>query len=310
MKRGEPGGLRSRGAWGVVRRQQRLLGVLFLGGVILLLPHAQWWKPLFRQFTVDPQHVKVALSPAWVGDETRDAICADLATLPPVSLRDDREIKEWIAKAESVSGWIRKVEKIRRRYPARIELQLELRQPVAVLESQSELWLIDPEGTVVANAESAGDYIRNRRLPVIHRPKGVGPLAANQRLYDEACLEGLRVAMEMAPYKELLPACLEIAVIDVAPLVTADPRRVSDVDLYTIGGIQVQWGRSRASPRFGGIEPSVDQKIRCMTLIASRHPDLDGVKLIQAQFVKPPESDARQSLSPLTDLLSGGGRQS
>ncbi len=294
--------------WSWIAARPRSVGVLLLVGAVVLLPYAQWWKPLQRDFLLDPRIVHVELCPAWIEDSLRESICADLAALPAVPLRDDGALLEWGESLSRSCGFIDRVEQLRRRYPDQLEVRLKLREPVAVIESNHKCWLIDAQGVVLGEAQLALELLRSRRLPVIHRPKGLGLLRPTDRIRDDACLEGLRVAREIAPFKSFLPPSLEIAVIDLSPLVIGQPGRISDIDLFTSGGVRVEWGRSCGSPRFGGLEATPESKIRFMVQMASRYPDLDGVEVIQAQFARPSGASSPPS-TPITDLLSSGGRE-
>src|SRR5688572_20140416 len=247
-----------------------------------------------RAFLVDPAHLELASAPAWFDGPIEENLRAALAALAPAPLRDDDDVSELLNSLAGASGWIRSLDRVEKRYPNRLEIEVTLRRPVALLETEDELVLVDAEGVVVAPAAEAGRFLERHELPLVHGPRPLADGTPGTIVRDRWLEEGLRVALELAPHRgTLADRMLHLDVIDVSA--QASPSRsesqhggaLTEVELWTREGIAIEWGRSSTHPQFGALELPPDAKVRALLRVAAKHPELAGIRRIRLQFDQP-----------------------
>jgi len=280
---------RGAGAFALARRVFLPLIAVGVATAIFGLPHLRAIEARESgAYVADPMQCELERAPAWFGGDVEADVRASLAELPPQTLRDDAAVDAYAATIARSSGWIKSIDRAAKRYPNRLEIGLTLRTPVALVEGGEGLLLADAEGVVVAPAEKAADYVASHDLPIVHSLNRVKECAPGGSLRDRAVLDGLAVAQEIAPFRDLLRARdLEVVIIDVAGPKRAGATGLSDVDLYTRSGLAIEWGRARSSSRLGVLEPAPDAKIRGLLRVASRSSGVAGIHAIRLQFSPP-----------------------
>jgi hypothetical protein len=241
-----------------------------------------------RGFLIDPMHVALAAGPAWLEGTLGTRVRARLAELEPAPLRDDGALARLIEGVEGSTGWIRSIDRVEKRYPNRLEVEVTLREPIAMVEAGSRLALVGADDVVVAFADEAAGYLESHPLPLVHTSAPLVGVTEGGVVVDALAREGLRVAAELRPHRETLEARgIHVEVIDVTAQERGDGNALTDVELFTRGGLPIEWGRSRSHPRFGALEPAADAKVRALVNIAARHPDLAEIRRIRLQFTDP-----------------------
>lgn len=273
----------------VARRLRIPLLVALVGGAIAWLPR---WPGLLegrdRAFLVDPAYVAVDHGPAWLSGTIAESLRASLAELEPTPLRRDDEVMALTAAIEQANGWVKSVDRIEKRYPNALEIEVTLREPVALVESAEGLVLVDAEARLVSTAAAASEFLASHSLPLIHTSHPLRDARVGVEVRDTAIVEGLRVAAELAPFRpDLERRGLALDVIDVTPKERSGGLSLTDVEVYTRAGLAIEWGRSGRHPEFGANEPSPDAKVRGLLRVAARYPDLAGIKRVRLQFNDP-----------------------
>jgi hypothetical protein len=256
-----------------------------------------------RDFLVDPVHFESVAGPKWLDGAIGDSVRAALAQLDPTPLRDDAAVAALAHRIERASAWVRSVDRLEKRYPNRLEVAVTLREPLALVPTELGLALAD-EQVVVAFAADATDYLRTHELPIVRAPRPLRSPTCGGPVDDADLQEALRVAAELAPSRDSLALHrLDVAVIDVTAPARSGRLAATDVELYTSGGLAVEWGRSRGHPRLGALERPADAKLRDLVSIAVKNPGLAGIVRVKLQFEKPwivrePESPLALALPP------------
>jgi hypothetical protein len=241
-----------------------------------------------RAFLVDPAYVELASGPAWMSGSVAESVRAALAELEPTPLRRDDEVTALTEAIAASTGWVRSIDRIEKRYPNRLEVEVTLREPVALVETEHGLVLVDGDAVVVADAADSAEYLADHPLPLLRASRPLRVARPGQKVKDLALDEGLRVAAEIAPYRaDLANRGLDLDVIDLTPKERSGGTSLTDVELYTRNGLAIEWGRSRAHPKFGALEPSADAKVRGLLRVAARYPELAGIERVRLQFADP-----------------------
>jgi hypothetical protein len=233
--------------------------------------------------------------------------CADIANLPealetrawailgdapmldrPRSILDP-DLPEVAARALEMRPWVKRVLEARRSFPARLELKLEVRRPLAVVCAGSERLAVDDEGVVLERATDFGPPLhpeiriagaRISRVPYDGEPFGQ---PGGQKGHD-AVLEALALLRDLRAEGNH-PALESVRVIEVQVGDPDRPRRSGDSDLLLRldSGVQLLWGRSSIAP-LARIEPSPCGKLENLLLAMRTFPGLLGVIFVDLRL--------------------------
>lgn len=153
----------------------------------------------------------IALSPAprWIHTNIADDVLQQMTISGPASLLDD-DLAERLAKAFELHPWIAKVNRVEKRYPARVEVSVEYRRPVLMVEVP-----LAPDE--VADPEEANS------VPGDARPTRVGGL------------------YPVDAHAVLLPTA------DFSKVEAANYPRLSDIHTLPLGPVGTPWGDARVS---------------------------------------------------------------
>jgi hypothetical protein len=109
------------------------------------------------EYRIGPDQVFVTPGPAWIHADV-EAEVLRTAGMTELDLRDP-QLVEKVASAFALHPWVAEVVQVRKQAPARIDVELRYRRPVAVVEvaarSESGLLFIDAEGVLLPSADFA-----------------------------------------------------------------------------------------------------------------------------------------------------------
>ncbi|HEX5104744.1 MAG TPA: hypothetical protein VFV87_13075 [Pirellulaceae bacterium] len=128
----------------------------------------RWGEPGLSsaEYLVTPDKILATPQPVWIRADVK-ADVVRTANLAERNLRDPRLVEE-VAAAFALHPWVAAVSRVEKRYPARIEVALEYRRPVAVVEisgaGEAGLLFIDAGGVLLPSEDFAPgqtkDYLR------------------------------------------------------------------------------------------------------------------------------------------------------
>jgi len=224
-----------------------------------------------RHFRVYPSRIR-AQAPPWCAD--------DLAKVKfpreSYSIFEPGLTRE-VAEAYLASPWVAVVERVEKRFPNELRVELVLRQPAAFVRLPSACHAIDPQGVLLPLDYQRWDHAL-RPIPLIFgvtsQPPRPGERWADRRV-------GAATAVLRALATE--PAVLrEVQIVDVANLDgEIDPLR-SEILLFTRRRVRIAWGRPPDTTRFG--EPPVAQKLEQLRGCLARPLALSDAAHIDLRF--------------------------
>jgi hypothetical protein len=119
-------------------------------------------------YQVTAEQLVVTSQPPWIEGDVKAEAIRD-GSLSKMDLRD-RTLLERIRRAFAVHNWVAEVKQVRKSYPAKVEVDLEYRQPVALVEvayrGRPELLLIDRQAVLLPSPSEA---FAARNLPEMLR---------------------------------------------------------------------------------------------------------------------------------------------
>ncbi len=235
---------------------------------------------LMARYRVDPATVELGELPAFVPDGVAEEI-RGAAAIPARSILDpalDRDLRA----AFGGHPWVKDVRTVRRMFPSRVVLEMELRVPAAVVDV--ELWrvTVDEAGRVLEDQASRAPpglvVIRGDRRSVPRIPHVGGAFKS------PAVLQGLSVLCEIAALREHpVFRHLRIAAIDVSRV---GAKRGCEIELELANGTAVEWG-SAPDSHFGLLEVPPAKKLDGLLLVHDRNPGYHGVARINVSVDSP-----------------------
>jgi hypothetical protein len=224
-----------------------------------------------EDFQVDLSTAWLSRAPDWLPEPERKAFAAESASTGKVAFHDVG-LPEFVAGRVDASPRVARVVAARRRHPDGVEVLVELRRPVALVEAGGRLVAVDRDGVHVP-----GEF-RRMELPRIRG--GETELPAPGEPFGRAVLEGASVAAAL-PADLALP--LGLSTLDVSGIGKGKgvvlPKRAAKGE----PPLTVEWGRAPASPE-AALDPPAQAKVARLRLAARRFPGLKGLRSIRLAF--------------------------
>ena len=143
------------GAWS----RRLIVAAIILGLVLVGWSYAwrTWGEPgtTGHDFLVTPEKISVTPLPAWIHADVKMEVVksGSLSSLP---LRDPQLVDK-VSRAFAAHSWVASVKKVSKHYPARIEVELEYRRPVAMVEviwqGEPKLYFIDAASVLLPSED-------------------------------------------------------------------------------------------------------------------------------------------------------------
>ena len=221
-------------------------------------------------FQVDLSRARVE-APAWLPPKEVAEIRMRAAAGGKVPIRQEG-LPEFVAGRLESDPRIARVLGARRVHPDAVEVMVELRHPVALVETGSVLAAVDREGRRVP-----GDYTK-RPLPRIRG--GGGSLPAEGESFGQAIVDGASVA---AALPGELTSSLGLAVLDVSGVSKGGGVVLRRKTGPGVAPLSVEWGRAPAAED-AALDPPAAAKVDRLRLAATRFPGLKGLKSVRLGF--------------------------
>ncbi len=187
----------------------------------------------------------------------------------------DPELDRRARAAFESHPWVRRVARIRRLYPSRLLVDVELRKPFALVDVEEWRLTVDGEGIVLDDRGSRapeglpivrGDRKSVPRIPRIGRP-----------------FKALAVHRGLAVLRDLVANADHRFLVDyrvlAADVTKAAAEKGGDVVLELGNGVRVEWGESE-SGALSGVEPGARRKLDALLEAEAAHPGFRGVATV------------------------------
>jgi len=254
-------------------------GILLIVGLSLFVCLCYQGEEYARQldyFTVDPSHIELAQRPLWLTPDIEEDIFAASCLSRRFSIQEP-EITTYVAHGLEQSPWVREVIAVRKRYPNRLAIELELRRPIAYVDYRGTFYAVDRFG-VRLPAVSRNLQKAPWRLPCILAGRSEPPAVA-EPWEGDVVAHAASVASTIDQAGERFP--VTVVAIDVRFKYRngqADP----DVTLYTTEGPHIKWGSPPSMEHHG--EPDGATKIDNLATFADRVETLTDREYVDIRF--------------------------
>lgn len=236
---------------------------------------AGWWA-LWRHvrprvladdaYRVELDDVALSPPPAWIRRDVRREALERGGLDFPLDLLDPAMLAR-VASAFEAHPWIARVAEVRKRHPARIEVTVDYRRPVAMIEVQGGLYPVDELGTLLPSddftPETAARYPRVGGFETA--PLGPpGSSWGDPRVAAAARLGDL-LAENWTAWRLSRITPVELGTPDATSL---------EFQIATAGGAVVVWGHVPEAEI--GREPRAEEKLARLRALAGRPHGIDG----------------------------------
>jgi hypothetical protein len=198
-----------------------------------------------EEYRVGVAQIQITPPPRWVPEDIVEKVFARAGFDDSLSLLDP-ELSEKVALAFYTHPWIERLKQVRKSYPARVQVEVVYREPVATVEViGGGYYPIDRFGHLLPNEDfSAADIDRYPMIKQVSTPP-TGNLG--QSWGDPAVLGAAELAAVLTKPNEAGQSwwnALGLKSI-LAPKRTAVDENIEDLQfrIATAGGSQIVWGR-------------------------------------------------------------------
>ncbi len=254
-----------------------LLALSCLFAAAVFFPKTSWMLPDLRQsgqYRFETSKIVITPPPHWVPHDVVEQVVKRAGLPAEMSLLDD-DVTRRIATAFERFAWIKGTVRVRTSIPARVEVDLEYREPVAMVSvsngSKSGLFPIDADAVILPGADFPPAEVM--KYPVIEnvsaRPLG----RAGTEWSDARILGAARLAVLLKPnWKEF--GLKAVRVPSITESMSAAAVDELSYQLLTTGGSRIVWGRAPGSRHPG--ELPAEKKIDRMKFYRRHHGSFDS----------------------------------
>ncbi len=234
------------------------------------------------QITADLIHLTPEQYPPWIRSDVKLQVFRDSGITDSLTLLDEPgDIQQRLVDAFELHPWIRKVNRVNLSGPRRIDIELEYREPVAVVEATasgtSVMLPVDRDAVRLPDDELTD--VEKLYLP---RISGIEDRPLVGEAWSDLRMQG---AARMA--SQLIKVWETYGLLDIVPSPYPEVQRSHRFYTYEIRtnwGTAIRWG---AAPGFAPPgESSFEEKLSRLTTYIQQHGTLDSIDSPQAIDVR------------------------
>jgi hypothetical protein len=204
------------------------------------------------EYLTDRNAITVNDPPHWVPRDLVEQVL-DQAQIPEtLSLLDD-DLTSQIAQAFEHHPWVARVVHVQKSVPAQINVELEYRRPVAMVQVDSGMYPIDPQGILLPPSDFS--VAETRSYPLIVDVKSTPRGSAGTPWGDPLIFGAARIADVLSTHWK----DFDLQKIRRIPQTSETSTETTFYELVTVGGSRILWGRAPGVDHPG--ELTVEQKI-------------------------------------------------
>ncbi len=243
------------------------LVLLFTMGAWALWQHVRPVVLSTESYLVTWDDVEITPPPVWIQGDFREQVARRSSLFgTPLSLLED-DLTPQVAEAFQLHPWVKQVITVRKTHPAWVQVDLEYRKPVALVEVADGLQPVDSDGTRLPPLDFA--RVDSRHLPRLGGFQTALSGVVGAPWGDPWIMEAARIASLLQPMWEPL----HLARIE--PIL-GNPSGKRRYALRTLAGQTIVWG---AAPDKNLAEDAEAQrKLEVLSSHQQRHDGLTGLE--------------------------------
>jgi hypothetical protein len=280
------------GLLGLILRPSKQRAVLLVA--ILAIGGAVWgsfavWQQIRGEvaesddYRLAADQIEITPSPPWVRGDVKAEALRSAGLTGPMSILDD-DLVQKIQTAFSLHPWVANVVHVSKRHPAHVDVELEYRKPIAMVEVHENgsdgLYPVDVDGVLLPSNDFSPLEARGypRLAGIESSPQG----SVGSRWGDPVVAGGARIAIALAAHWTDWKLW---SIHWLKPASGSDPSAPADFELVTGAGQAIHWGAAPGSERPS--EPTADQKVAELKTFIDQHASLDDPAAKQLDLNQP-----------------------
>jgi len=267
-----------------------------IGAICALVVVGGWlgfralWRYMvdLQEFRVYPGTIELGRTVEWLDSQAfrQDLLRRDVAG---VLVRDGQlrgysilapDLSRVVARAYEQSPWVRRTLSVRRCFPNRLQVQLDLRRPYTWVEYRGHSYLVDREGvwldSRIYRVPAGGLRCAPIRITQVEHQPVLG------KVWDDP---GVQLGLDMARYIEANEALFQrfgLRGVEIRQEGSLTGGNRNCAVLMTGVGTEIRWGSSPyQSPARAGSEVSPSTKVRALRAILQEH----GAELGEFEYI-------------------------
>src|SRR3954468_3640661 len=226
------------------------------------------------QYILAAEQIQITAPPAWIRSDIKTQVLRDSGLVDTISVLDDwDQLAKRMKDAFELHPWVASVERITRRLPSSLVVELKYRRPIAAVESS------DPSGVMFLPIDDhavrlpEGDLTETERryLPrvsgITGRPR-IGDVWDDPRVIGAA-----RLAAQLADVWQQLRL---VEILANAQNPTHDDKPLYTFEIVTTGGTRIIWGATPGQETSPGDSPFTQKRQRLLDY-ATQHGKLESI---------------------------------
>jgi len=266
------------------------VGVLAALAASVALAAGRLWHHLEGrpEFALDSSSLQISYAEDCINESAMlDEVRSWLSALPtPVSLFR-KDLAQRVERRLNECPWVLKVEAVQRRFPDRLFVQLEFRQPAAIVSFKGQNYLVDPEGYwLPAELYRLPEHWNVQRMPRIVDEGLLSPPAPGERWGWPRIAVGAYLT-EFLRQKGLFDV-LPVSIIDVSRVGSGGTE--AEIVLMCSNGALVRWGTADCYALIPDLSPPPPravpdtEKLAKLLVKLQEYPALEGIEYIDLRF--------------------------
>jgi len=221
--------------------------------------------------------------PEWVAPEVEAEVKASLEGADLHVMQ--RDVADQIASRLMTCPWVSSVNNIHRSLSEGLNLTVNMRRPVALVQHGGRLHMVDAEG-VRLPAEKFS-FPGNEPGPVIRYRERLALPKPGEKWEADGVDAGIRLVIFLQ--KRNAVKALNIAYVDTSKLGTRRNSRASCVSVYTQDGTEIRWGCSTVCSERPYLcnpadELSDEEKFANLVRVLNENPRLEGIEYVDLRW--------------------------
>ena len=201
--------------------------------------------------------IKLLNVPHWVGPSLSRDICLSSGVRSDDFILDKQATTRWHANL-SHNPWVKHVRHIHRRYDGLVELDCELRRPIASVSQPNGTFYLDADGVVLPRGELApSEQLVQLRGDAAALPEPGSTVNSAALLAGLQVLAMIRCVDEDMPEPQRLWS--ELAILDVSNYQGRSDLERPHLKLYTTNDTEIRWGAAVGQARPWHEAPAKDK---------------------------------------------------
>jgi hypothetical protein len=249
------------------------------------------------QYVLSADRIHITAPPPWIRSDIKAEVLRDTLPAETLSVLDDwQEFSRRIKDAFEFHPWVASVERISKKLPASLDIELKYRRPIAAVESSDAAGVsfLPVDEHAVRLPEDDLTEVERRYLPRVSGVTG-RPLVGD--VWDDPRVAGgAKLAAALADVWQQLRLVEIISELQPQP-VGHEP--ICTYEIVTSGGTRILWGTAPGSEAPAGESP-LDKKRARLLEYASQHGQLetiDGPAMldVRSDLIVTPRTARRES---------------